>query len=104
MECVDGTLLSSVLAKPTEGDQEEHVLNTDTDNAVLDKIYPQIADYLLQLSQLTFPRIGAISEARDSPTGWSVTKRPLTYNMNELASVTTYPTDRFPTAPFDRQF
>lgn len=66
-------------------------MNADVDNAVLDKIY----------LQLTFPHIGAISEARDSPTGWSVTKRPLTYNMNELASVTTYPSDQFPTGPFD---
>lgn len=48
-----------------------------------------------------YSRIGAISEAQDSPTGWSVTKRPLTYNMNELASVTTYPSDQFPTTPFD---
>lgn len=102
MDYVSGALLSSVLIKPTAGDQEEQVLNADIDNAVLDKIYLQIADYLLQLSQLTFSRIGAISEEQDSPTGWSVTKRPLTYNMNELASVTTYPPDQFPTAPFDR--
>lgn len=83
-------LLSSVLVNLTAGDQER-VLKADIDNAVLDKIYLQIADYLLQLSQLTFPRIRAIE--RGVPVGWSVIKRPLTYNMNELVSITTYPLD-----------
>lgn len=31
---------------------------------------------------------------------WSVTGRPLTYNMNELATVSGYPTDKFPSTPF----
>lgn len=76
------------------------VLNPDIDNVVLDKIYFQIADYILQLSQLTFIRIGAISKDNASNT-WSVTKRPLTYNMNELASVAGYPDNQFPTTPFE---
>lgn len=59
-------LLSSVLTKPAADDQEEHALNPDIDNTVLDKTYHQIADYLLQLSRLTFPRIGAISNERNS--------------------------------------
>ncbi|KAL2867700.1 uncharacterized protein BJX67DRAFT_380644 [Aspergillus lucknowensis] len=33
---------------------------------------------------------------------WDITRRPLTYNMNELASVAGYPGDQFLTAPFDR--
>ncbi|POR32977.1 Uncharacterized protein TPAR_06806 [Tolypocladium paradoxum] len=98
MDYVDGTLLSTILKQPTK---EEMDLNPDIDNAVLDKIYHQIADYILQLSQLTFTHIGAISRDRDSNT-WSVTRRPLTYNMNELATVAGYPDDQFPTSTFNR--
>lgn len=47
IDYVSGALLSSVLTKPTAGDREEHVLNVDIDNAVLDKTYLQIADYVV---------------------------------------------------------
>lgn len=77
------------------------MLNADIDDVVLDGIYRQIAGYLLQPSRLTFSRIGTIVKERDSPNGWSVAKRPLTYNMNELVSVTTYPPGQLPTEPFD---
>jgi hypothetical protein len=101
MEYIDGTLLSTVLKQPTGSDQEALVLNPNIENAILDKIYYQIADYILQLSQLTFTRIGAISKDHTTNT-WSVTGRALTYNMNELSTVTGYPDDQFPTTPFDR--
>jgi len=101
MDYIDGTLLSTVLKQPHESDQEDVVLNPNIDNTTLDKIYHQIADYMLQLSQLTFTHIGAISIDHASNT-WAVTRRPLTYNMNELATVAGYPDNQFPTAPFDR--
>lgn len=75
------------------------VLDPSIDNSMLNKIYRQIADYLVQLSQLTFTHIGAIS--KDGKM-WSVMKRPLTYNMNELATVAGYPSDLFPSSTFDR--
>ncbi|EGX95300.1 Protein kinase-like domain [Cordyceps militaris CM01] len=99
MEYVQGTLLSTILKQPMKSDQEDMVLDQSIDNSMLDKIYRQIADYLLQLSQLTFTRIGAITKDGDT---WSVTKRPLTYNMNELATVAGYRADLFPTTTFDR--
>jgi Phosphotransferase enzyme family len=101
MDFIDGTRLSTILKKPTKDDQEDVILNPDIDNATLDIIYDQLADYMLQISQLNFPRIGAVSKDYASNT-WSITGRPLTYNMNELATSTGYPIDRFPTAPFDR--
>ncbi|KAH7317227.1 hypothetical protein BKA65DRAFT_515597 [Rhexocercosporidium sp. MPI-PUGE-AT-0058] len=100
MDYIDGTLLSTVLKQPTESDQQGVVLNPNIDDTILDKVYYQIADYMLQLSQVTFSRIGAISKDCATNT-WSVTGRPLTYNMNELATVAGYPDDQFPTAPFD---
>ncbi|KAF1962135.1 hypothetical protein CC80DRAFT_522070 [Byssothecium circinans] len=96
MDYVEGTLLSTILKQP---DQEDMVLNPNIDKTILDKIYRQIADYMLQISQLRFPRIGAIS--KDDHANW-VIRRPLTYNMNELATVAFCPGDRFPTAPIDR--
>ncbi|KAM4059666.1 phosphotransferase enzyme family protein [Hirsutella rhossiliensis] len=99
MDYVEGTLLLTILKQPTTSNQEDIILNPSIDDTVLDKIYHQIADYIFQLSRLTFTRIGAI--AKDGDT-WSATRRPLTYNMNELATVAGYPDDRFPTSTFDR--
>ena len=98
MDFVDGTLLSTILKQPNEPDL---VLNPEIDNALLNKVYHQIAGYILQLSQLTFSQIGAISKDHNSNV-WSVAARPLTYNMNELATVAGYPNDQFSTQPFNR--
>lgn len=99
MDYVQGTLLSTVLKQPVESGQEDMVLNRSIDNSMLDKIHRQIAEYLLQLSQLKFSRIGAITKDGDT---WSVTRRPLTYNMNELATVAGCRDDLFATSTFDR--
>jgi hypothetical protein len=99
MDYVDGTRLSTILKQQTENDQEDVVLNPDINDTTLDIVYDQIADYMVQLSELDFTGIGAISEDPASNT-WSVTGRPLTYNMNELATVSGYPINKFPTAQF----
>jgi hypothetical protein len=99
MDFVDGTRLSDVLKQPVQNNEGDVILDSNIDDTKLDKVYGQIAKFMLQLSQLDFPLIGAISEDSTSNT-WSVTGRPLTYNMNELATVSGYPTDKFPAAPF----
>lgn len=99
MDYIDGTRLSTILKQPTENDQEDVVLNPDIDNTSLEIVYDQIAGYMIQLSELDFSSIGAISEDPVSNT-WSVTRRPLTYNMNELATVSGYPINEFPTEKF----
>jgi hypothetical protein len=68
----------------------------------LDFVYNQIANFMLQLLRLKFPRIGAIS--KDAASGrWAVVGRPLTYDMNEVITLAGYPADQFAmTAPFDR--
>lgn len=101
MDFVEGTLASRILQKPTEDDREELILSPDLDSSVLDKFYRQAAGYLLQLSRLEFKRIGAISR-EPGDDAWSSSKRPLTYNMNELATSAGYPTDRLPTTSFAR--
>ncbi len=101
MDFIDGTHLSTILKQPTKNDQEDEILNPDIGDSTLDIIYDQLADYVLQISRLEFSRIGAISKDHTSNI-WSVTERPFTYKMNELATSTGYPIDRFPAAPFDR--
>ncbi|RAH62854.1 hypothetical protein BO85DRAFT_473530 [Aspergillus piperis CBS 112811] len=83
VDYVTGTLLSTILKQP---DEEDLYLNPNIDNTLLDKIYFQIARYLLQISHLTFPKIGAISKNNTSNT-WHVPNRPLTYSMNELRNL-----------------
>ncbi|KAK1970205.1 hypothetical protein LY78DRAFT_744572 [Colletotrichum sublineola] len=106
MDFVEGTLASRILQKPTDDDQQELMLNPDLDSSLLDKFYRQVVAYLLQLSRLKFKRIGAISkESGDfakEGEAWFTSKRPLTYNMNELATTAGYPTDSFPTTSFAR--
>lgn len=101
MDFIKGVRLSTFLKQQTKDDQEDVILDPDIDNVTMDAIYLQLADYLLQMSRLGFSRIGAISKD-DSSNEWTVTTRPLTYNMNELATTTGYPMDHFPTEPFER--
>ncbi|KAF2428670.1 phosphotransferase enzyme family protein [Tothia fuscella] len=87
-EFVHGVSLSSILSDRT--DAQKLWLNPHIDKQVLDTIYEQIAEFMLQLYEFSFSSIGAIS--KDAPLGsWSVKKRPLTYSMNELATTTFFP-------------
>jgi hypothetical protein len=96
-EFVEGVHLSDILRDPA--DKKQLWLNPQIDGRVLETVYGQIADIMLQLYNFNFEHIGAIS--KDSSTGlWSVTRRPLTYSMNELATTAFYPVDKYPTAPF----
>jgi hypothetical protein len=97
-EFVEGVDLSDILRDPN--DLKRLHLNPQIDGELLDAVYFQIAGIMLQLYKFNFDHIGAISKA--SPTeSWSVTKRPLTYSMNELATTVFYPMDRFPTGPLE---
>lgn len=51
---------------------------------------------MLQLSQLPLPRIGAISKESGE---WAVTRRPMTYDMNDLVADTGFPTGKLPSGP-----
>jgi hypothetical protein len=97
-EFVKGVHLSDVLRDPA--DAKRLHLNPQIDRELLDGVYFQIADIMLQLYRFNFDHIGAISQT--SPTeSWSVARRPLTYSMNELATTAFYPIDKFPTQPFN---
>jgi hypothetical protein len=81
MEYVDGAeTLSSALNLPGRSPQERPILHPGIAEEKLVFVYEQIADILLQLSALTFDKIGAPIEAE--PGVWAVTERPLTFDMN----------------------
>lgn len=102
MDFVQGTRASTILRELSEDDQLSSTSNPDLEGSGLDKFYRQVAGYLLQLSQLEFDRVGAICKGEPGEDAWSSSKRPLTYNMNELATCAGYPTDRFPITSFAR--
>lgn len=84
MDFVDGQNLGRFLGEPTEDNSKLVYLDPNVDMAKLDIIYEQIAGFMLELSRLDFQHIGAIS----GETGrWSVTGRPLTYDMNEIVTI-----------------
>lgn len=89
MDYVEGTELWTLLRQ----------LQIEHKEAEVDLVYEQIADYMLQISRLHFSAIGSIN--KDTLGAWTVTDRPLTTNMNNLASVATdYPVDQLPNAAF----
>lgn len=100
MDFIEGTRLLTFLKQPTEDEDADMILNPAIEEETLDTIYNQLADYILQISQLEFSLIGAIS--KDTSDTWTVANRPLTYNINELATGTGYPIDQLPTAQFHR--
>ncbi|KAH9904915.1 phosphotransferase enzyme family protein [Xylariomycetidae sp. FL2044] len=92
---VEGTLLSQGLRDPTA---LSACLRPDVPDSLLEQCYYAMADIMLKLYKLPFPRIGAISSV---PPAWKIIKRPMTMNMNELVRVGNYPPQDFPEASFN---
>ena len=61
-------------------------------------LYRQVADILLQLSQLEFPAIGSLEQSGEF--SWEVTDRPLSIHMNELVGLGTLPKANLPKESF----
>ncbi|TVY25156.1 hypothetical protein LHYA1_G006487 [Lachnellula hyalina] len=102
MEYMEGENLGDILKKPTPNEADLAILDPDINETKLNGIFEQLASFILQLSRLEFPRIGAIS--KDAVSGeWTVAEPPLTYDMNEVVSFAGFPAEHFTTMPvFDR--
>jgi hypothetical protein len=96
-EFVEGVHLSNVLKDPA--DPTRLHLNPDIDQNILDNMYTQMADIMLELYNVNFNQIRAISKDTSSRS-WSVTGRPLTYTMNKLATTAFFPVEDFPSTTF----
>ncbi|KAI1175571.1 phosphotransferase family protein [Nemania sp. FL0916] len=85
--------MSEALTDPLDPD-EYHVLDPNISEHKLNLLYGQMANILLQLSRLKFPRIGSLVEHEDGKI--SVSGRPLTQNMNSLIQLTDMPPTLLP--------
>ncbi|KAI5462891.1 hypothetical protein BGZ63DRAFT_379977 [Mariannaea sp. PMI_226] len=112
MDYMEGVCLDDLLKKPTERESDMLILDPAIDQRTLRVVFSQIADYMYQLSQLRLPAIGTVTRnnnSSSSPTTtlssfgnqWAITTRPMTYDMNELVTVTGFPADEFSSGPFN---
>ncbi|KAI3321625.1 phosphotransferase family protein [Xylariaceae sp. AK1471] len=78
--------MSEALKDPALEPDESHVLDPNISEQKLEFLYRQMANIVLQLSTVTFPRIGSLVEDKDGH--FSVSGRPLIQNMNSLLEFT----------------
>jgi aminoglycoside phosphotransferase (APT) family kinase protein len=84
-EWVEGITVTSLieeLPRPSWGP----VLRHDVEDNLLRKIYGQMANILLELSEHDFYKIGALSmtEEKHELSSWSIDRRPMTMKMNDV--------------------
>ncbi|KAF1951206.1 phosphotransferase family protein [Byssothecium circinans] len=90
--------LSTMLNLPGLPIEERHLLNPGIDQSKLEFVYEQIADILIQLSRVSFDKIGAPMEVEEDV--WQVTQRPLTFDMNDLVQLANCPPSSLLSTPF----
>ncbi|KAJ9213427.1 hypothetical protein DTO166G4_4870 [Paecilomyces variotii] len=95
---VDGTRLSDHLKRSSDARIPIH-LQPDIDCTFLVFVYRKMARVLIELSRCQFSRIGAIRQDRSG--NWIASKRPITFNMNELVSCGNYPPKALPQQAFE---
>ena len=86
MSFVEGESLATLLKDPLQNGRP--VLNPRISDRALRRAYREMAELYLQLSKPEFQRIGALEYNGE---GFTITKRPLTYNINELATSANLP-------------
>ncbi|KAF2276615.1 phosphotransferase family protein [Westerdykella ornata] len=90
MEYIDGAqTLCSALNVPYFTPQDRPILDPEVSEEKLIFVYEQLADILLQLSTLTFDKIGTPLEVEEEK--WAITERPLTFDMNEMIQLANCP-------------
>lgn len=82
--------MSRALLDPQRPIDERPVLDPGIGQEKLELLYGQMANILLQLSSLSFPRIGALGQPHEDGSVL-VERRPLTPGMNELIVHTNMP-------------
>ncbi|KFY01911.1 hypothetical protein O988_02455 [Pseudogymnoascus sp. VKM F-3808] len=87
--------ISDALNTPGIPSEDRPILDPAVDEGRLRKLYGQMADVLLQLSMLSFPKIGSLTQDDDEDT-LTVAARPLTANMNEVVQLGTLPRSKLP--------
>ncbi|KAH8729212.1 phosphotransferase family protein [Ilyonectria robusta] len=91
--------MSRALLDPERGIDERPVLNPNITNEKLEVLYGQMANILLQLSTLKFPRIGSLIEKK-AEGSISANGRPLIANMNDIVVHTNTPANILPSQTY----
>lgn len=87
-----------ILMEWMEGENLYEYLISRPKDMKLDDIFTQVAGFLLELYQLRFDKIGSIS--KDTQGQWSVTNRPLTWDMHQMfCDIPNLPIGEWPTGP-----
>lgn len=96
MEYVEGVSLSDLLKDHSE--KGRPVLNPQISDRALKRAYREMAALMLELSKPEFSRIGSL-EQNDS--GFTVSRRPFTFNLNELSISANLPPEKLPADSFE---
>lgn len=86
--------LSARLTRLSEDSSALHVLDPNVSESTLEVIWGKVAHCLLQLSRMTFPRIGSLVEANDGT--YEVAGRPITHNMTDMVRLANIPRSVLP--------
>ncbi|KAI0165358.1 phosphotransferase family protein [Hypoxylon sp. FL1284] len=89
--------MSRELLDPTRGLGERPMLNPKVGSEKIEFLYAQMANVLLQLSNLKFPRIGSLVEEQGIV---DVKSRPLTSNMIDIVVHTSAPASILPSKTY----
>lgn len=95
MSFLEGVPLSQLLKDPSS--KGRPVLNPQISDRSLKRAYREMAAIVLDLSKHEFDSIGALE---GNETGFFITRRPLTFNMNELMGSANLPEEVFPSNTF----
>lgn len=81
--------ISARLTQPSEDPSSPHVLDPNASDSTLDSIWGKVTHCLLQLSQLTFPKIGSLVRTKEAT--YEVAGRPLSHNMAGMVRLANIP-------------
>ena len=97
MDFIEGDGLDKFLKDPSQ--EGRPVLNPHISDRALEMAYREMARLVLELAKPEFMCIGALE--RKAAGKFTVSKRPLTFNMNELAASANIPQETFPDQTFE---
>ncbi|KGO69243.1 Aminoglycoside phosphotransferase [Penicillium italicum] len=91
--------MGDLLEMPGRQAGQPPVLNLDLKPARLEALYRELAKIVLSLSTLSLSRIGSLTK---NDSTWEVTRRPLSYSMNEIVQLGTLPRSKLPTMTYQK--
>lgn len=93
------TNMYDALSTPGCPKKERGILDPKINDITLEFLYGQLVYILLQLSKISFPRIGSLTQVDDFT--WEVSRRPLSMNMNGLVRLGGLPRSKLPDSTFN---